>query len=93
MKNQPVIGVSIYVSGKSYLIETIDTTGNPHTTEFLVSLLKFQIEQTEKKVECKIWEYSNRQRSQHEFHQGKHQTPEANPSRIRMPRAYSKFNC
>ena len=48
MKNQPVIGVCIYVSCKCYLIGTIGTTGNPHTTEFLVGLLKLQIEQTEK---------------------------------------------
>ena len=81
-----MIGVCIYVTGKCYLIETIDTTAT-FTTEFLVDLLKLQIEQTEKKLECENTEYSNRQRSQHEFHEGKHQTPEPSPSRIRMPRA------
>ena len=48
-EKSPVIGVCKYVSGKCYLIGTIDTTGD-HTTEFLVDLMKIQIEQTEKKT-------------------------------------------
>ena len=45
-EERPVIGVCKYVSGKCFLIETIDTTGD-HTTE-LLDLMKLQFEQTEK---------------------------------------------
>ena len=44
MTCQPVICVCILVLGKGYLIETIDTTGDPRTAEFLVDLLKLKIE-------------------------------------------------
>ena len=34
-QNEPVIGVSITAKSNTYLIDTIDTSGQPHTKEFM----------------------------------------------------------
>ena len=36
LDNQPVLGISFYSGRKSFLVNTIDTSGKPHTTEYLV---------------------------------------------------------
>ena len=41
--NEPVIGVSLHSGGKSYLVNTINTSGEPHTIEYLSELLKTEI--------------------------------------------------
>ena len=41
--NQPVLGISLYVSGQSYLWNTINTTGKPHTSEYLLELVNAEI--------------------------------------------------
>ena len=52
--NQPIIGICIYAAGNCYLVDTIDTTGDSHTTEFLVDLLLHQIEEIQEKWEVNI---------------------------------------
>ena len=44
---EPVIGVAINVVGKGYLFDTLDTTGQPHTSDYLIDLCKNQIAKIE----------------------------------------------
>ena len=49
--NDPIVGISFIASGESYLVNTIDTSGESHTSAYLVSLLTDQVR------ECKTdWE-------------------------------------
>jgi hypothetical protein len=52
--NDPVIGVSFTCKGKSYMIDTIDTSGEPHTTEYLTDLSVKAIEKAESSFGVKI---------------------------------------
>ena len=52
--NETVIGVSLHSGGKSYLVNTINTSGEPHTIEYLSELLKTEIENYEKDWHVKI---------------------------------------
>ena len=40
--------------GRNHLIKTIDTSGNPHNSEYLLKVVKDTIEETEAKFKCKI---------------------------------------
>ena len=44
---QPVVGVAVTVNGNTYLFDTLDTSGQPHTTEYLVDVFKSQVEKVE----------------------------------------------
>ena len=44
---EPVIGVAINVVGKGYLFDTLDTTGQPHTSDYLIDLCKNHIAKIE----------------------------------------------
>ena len=45
--NDPIVGISFIASGESYLANTIDTSGESHTSAYLVSLLTDQIRECE----------------------------------------------
>ena len=49
LDNQPVFGISFYSGGKSFLVNTIDTSGEPHTTKYLVDVLDSEVKR------CQIW--------------------------------------
>ena len=44
----PIIGVSIITSSKAILVNTDDTSGHPHTIDYLVKLFREQVEICEK---------------------------------------------
>lgn len=44
LRNDPVLGVSVALPGRSYLVSTVDTTGNPHTGEYLQEVVEEHIE-------------------------------------------------
>ena len=52
--NDPIIGVSIITSSKVLLVNTVDTTGHPHTIDYLVELFREQVEICEKEWKVKI---------------------------------------
>ena len=39
----PVVGVAVTVNGNTYLFDTLDTSGQSHTTEYLVDVFKSQV--------------------------------------------------
>ena len=41
--NEPVIGVNVTTNSGSYLVDTVDTSGFPHNSEYLASLTKEEI--------------------------------------------------
>ena len=44
---QPVVGVAITGNGNTYLCDTLDTSGQPHTAEYLFDIFKSQVEKVE----------------------------------------------
>ena len=52
LDNQPVLGISFYSGGKSFLVNTIDTSEKPHTTEYLVDVLDSEVKRCE--IEWKV---------------------------------------
>ena len=43
INNSPVIGVAIIVNGRTYLIDTVDTVGRRHTSDYLCELVEHYI--------------------------------------------------
>ena len=39
VSSEPVVGIAISCDGLSYLVDSIDTTGHPHTIEYLAELV------------------------------------------------------
>ena len=52
--NEPVIGISLIVNGSTYLIDTKDTTGHPHTAEYLLEISKEEFEKVEREFKVKV---------------------------------------
>ena len=52
--NQPVLGVSMYVSSQSYLLNTIDITVRQHTSEYLLELVEAEIKSCEDECDFDI---------------------------------------
>lgn len=52
IKNQPIICACVTTDGNVFLVETIDTSGNPHTSEYLAELTIKIIKHTEEKYKC-----------------------------------------
>ena len=48
LTNEPVLGVSFYHCGKCYLVNTMSTIGESHTTEYLVQVTREQMEHVRK---------------------------------------------
>jgi hypothetical protein len=47
INNDPVIGIAIAAVGKSYLVDTVDTTGQSHTADYLLQVTKDSISKAE----------------------------------------------
>ena len=45
--NDPIVGISFIASGESYLVNTIDISGESHTSEYFLSLLADQVSECE----------------------------------------------
>ena len=53
--NEPIICVTLTTStGQIYLVDTIDTSGEPHTAEYLLQLVQNLIKKAEKDFGCRI---------------------------------------
>ena len=44
---QPALGIAINVSGDNHLFDTVDTSGKPHTSDYLVEVFKTYVEKVE----------------------------------------------
>ena len=53
--NEPVIGVNVTTNSGSYLVDTVDTSGFPHNSEYLASLTKEQIDKIKNDWGIKIY--------------------------------------
>ena len=60
--NDPVLSVFLSAGGRYYLVDTVDTTGSPHTGEHPVSIATSQVEHIEKELAVNVNRHSNRQR-------------------------------
>ena len=54
LTNDPVLGISFYQSGVCYLVNTINTSGEPHTSDYLVQVVKDQIAYVEDEFGVKV---------------------------------------
>ena len=54
LTNDPVLGISFYKSGVCYLVNTINTSGEPHTSDYLVQVVKDQIAYVEDEFGVKV---------------------------------------
>ena len=54
LANDPVVGVSITTSVGTFLVNTVDTSSESHTSTYLVELLKMEKEKCETKWGVKI---------------------------------------
>ena len=54
LTNEPVLGVSFYHCGKCYLVNTMSTIGESHTTEYLVQVTREQMEHVRKEFEVNV---------------------------------------
>ena len=54
LQNEPIIGVSISVNGSCYLVNTIDTSGKSHDSDYLTELLKEEKLKVEKEFEVHV---------------------------------------
>lgn len=53
--NEPIICVTLTTStGQIYLVDTIDTSGKPHTAEYLLQLVQNSIKKAEQDFGCRI---------------------------------------
>ena len=52
--NDPIICVTITTAGVTHLVDTIDTSGNEHNSEYLVNLATTSIEKIEKESKCTV---------------------------------------
>ncbi len=54
IENVPVVGVAFAVSGQTYLANTIDTSGTPHSADNLLELVKEQKSYIESEFKIKL---------------------------------------
>ena len=54
LTNDPVLRISFYKSGVCYLVNTINTSGEPHTSDYLVQVVKDQIAYVEDEFGVKV---------------------------------------
>lgn len=55
VKNDPIVCVSATdVKGDSFLVDTVDTSGSPHTAEYLAKLATESMEKCEKNLGCQV---------------------------------------
>ena len=53
--NEPIVCATITTAeGEVYITDTIDTSGNSHTAEYLAGITKTAIQSTELKYGCKV---------------------------------------
>ena len=52
--NKPLTVAALYTEGKLYLVEVVDTGGNPKTAEYLIDLSKQIISTANDKYDCKV---------------------------------------
>ena len=51
---EPVIGISLSVAGRSFLCDTIDTSGHPHTIEYLTEIAEKAIVDIQEKFRVEV---------------------------------------
>ena len=54
VQNEPVVGIALSSDTTTYLVDTVDTSGKPHTGQYIVELADEKIDEVESGFETEV---------------------------------------